>query len=209
MPRESLLGSAYNYQFNQCQIGKKNWASKVKNTLQRYGFGWLWENQSVYDNNSFIKLFKERVQDCETQLWHDEIHSLPKLRTYCRFKESRVEEPYLSLSIPRRLKVALARFRTSNHNLEIETGRRGNIPPENRLCKYCAMNDIAIIEDEYHVIFHCEKYKYLRDMYLDKTVVENPNLYNFICLLKSNQYHVLLGLANFVHSVFKLRKVMP
>ena len=137
VPRDSLLGSSYVFLYNLCLLGKTNWASKVRDILQRYGFGWIWENQNVLDIGAFIKIFTERVKDCELQLWSRNIHSLPKLRTYCLFKEARNEELYLSLPIPRRLRVALARFRTDSHSFETETGRHYNIAPEDRLCKLC------------------------------------------------------------------------
>jgi hypothetical protein len=59
------------------------------------------------------------------------------------------------LSIPKRLRFALARFRTSSHSLEIEVGRHKNINKEDRLCKYRGLYNNDIIEDENHGLFHC------------------------------------------------------
>ena len=148
VPRDSLLGSSYAFLYNQCLLGKTNWASKIRDILQRYGFGWIWENQNVLDSGVFIKLFTARVKDCELQLWSRDIHTLPKLRTYCLFKESRNEALYLSLPIPRGLRVAFERFRTGSHCLEIEKGRHHNIAPEDRLCKLCGQNsNVIAVED--------------------------------------------------------------
>ena len=47
---ESLLVSCYALNYRQCQLGKKNWASKIRDILNGYGFGWIWENQSVPDS---------------------------------------------------------------------------------------------------------------------------------------------------------------
>ena len=47
---------------------------------------------------------------------------MPKLKLYCKYKECRKEEFYLSLPTPRRLRVDLVRYRTS-HSLKIELGR--------------------------------------------------------------------------------------
>ena len=60
-----------------------------------------------------------------------------KLKLYSRYKESRSEELYLSLPIPRRLRVDLARYRTTSHSLEIQLGRHYNIARSDRLCKLC------------------------------------------------------------------------
>ena len=66
------------------------------------------------------ELFSERVRDCELQLWSSDLYAMPKLKLYSRYKESRREELYLSLPIPRRLRADLARYRTTSHSLEIE-----------------------------------------------------------------------------------------
>jgi hypothetical protein len=109
--------------------------------LFRYGFGWAWENQGVPDEHVFLKMFSKTVKDCELQLWVSEIQNMPKLRTYSLFKETKDQELYLSLCIPRRLRIVLARFRTGCHSLEIEVGRHNNLNTEDRLCKYCGSNN--------------------------------------------------------------------
>jgi hypothetical protein len=43
----------------------------------------------------------------------------------------------------------IAKFRTSDHCLQIETGRYINIPHQQRLCTTC-----NILEDEYHFLVH-------------------------------------------------------
>ncbi len=47
--------------------------------------------------------------------------------------------------------------------LSIETGRWGNIPLEDRICKMC---DSLVVEDEYHFIFHCSLYNNISDPFL-------------------------------------------
>jgi hypothetical protein len=58
---------------------------------------------------------------------------MSKLRMYCLFKEDRSSELYLTLPIPRKLKIALARIRTGNHGLEIEIARHHDVEPKVRL----------------------------------------------------------------------------
>ena len=65
---------------------------------------------------------------------------MSKLKSYCLYKEIRTEEMYLTLNIPRRLKICLARFRTGSHNFQIEVGRHNNVAPEDRLCEFCKNN---------------------------------------------------------------------
>ena len=183
LPIDSLLGSCYALQYNECLQGKENWASKIRDILFRYGFGYAWENQSVQDLYNFITLFSNRVKDCELQQWSTDSSEMSKLRTYRLIKDCRNEELYLSLPLPRRLRVALARFRTGSHNLEIETGRHHKMRPEDRLCKLCGLvNNIIAIEDEFHVLLHCSVYNDLRAMYFGTDV---SNLYDFVSIMKS------------------------
>jgi hypothetical protein len=59
----------------------------------------------------------------------------------------------MNTNIPYQHMVALTRFRTSNHNLSIESKRhcKGRVPRSHRLCAYCH----AGVQDEHHVVFEC------------------------------------------------------
>ena len=78
---------------------------------------------------------------------------MPKLQTYKLFKTNLNPEPCLTLSIPYKIRKAIAKFRISNSKLEIEIGRHTNVELENRLCKLCFSVNSYHIEDEYHVIY--------------------------------------------------------
>jgi hypothetical protein len=205
LPADSLLGSCYAILYRQSLSGKTNWASKIRDILFRYGFGWIWENQNVIDVYSFLKIFTERVKDCELQSWSSEINEVSKLRTYCLFKDVRSCEMYLSMSIPRKLRVSLARFRTGSHRLEMEIGRHHNIRPEGRLCKLCLLENVTAIEDEIHVLFHCSAYKEIRESYNFSTY---STLFDFVTLMKNNDQNVIVNLANFIYSMFKIRNCL-
>ena len=51
---------------------------------------------------------------------------------------------------------ANAKFRCSDHDLEIEKGRHKKIPREARLCKLCESDEI---ESEDHFLFTCNFYE--------------------------------------------------
>ena len=50
---------------------------------------------------------------------------------------------------------SLVFIRVSNHNLEIDLGRYKNIPPEERYCCLCNLNQV---EDDFHFIMSCSVY---------------------------------------------------
>ena len=145
-----------------------NWASKIRDILYRYGFGWIWENQHVPDSAAFMRLFSERVRDCELQLWSSDLYAMSKLQLYSKYKESGREELYLSLPIPRRLRADLACYRTMSHSLEIELGRHHSITRADRLCKLCRKHNVAAVEDEIHVMFNCEACNDIRNLYIER-----------------------------------------
>ena len=200
----SLLRPCYRRLCRQTEPGKINWASKVKHILYSYGFGEHWESQEVIHHVAFIQAFTQRVQDCELQLWSTDIQDMQKLRLYSKFKITREEELYLSLSIPRRLRSNLARYRTSSNCLETEVGRHHNVAPEDRLCQLCGEDNIVPVEDEYHVLLHCPTYEFLRTVYISNNDIGLPNEYNFIKYLQTQDPEklIIIDLANFISSMF-------
>ena len=66
-----------------------------------------------------------RVCDCDKQVWSASMSTMPKPRTLELFKTNLSTENYL-LHIPQRWRVALAKFRVGNHDLEIERGMQGS-----------------------------------------------------------------------------------
>ena len=121
-------------------------------------------------------------------------------------KESRREELYLSLPIPRRLRADLARYRTTSHSLEIEIGRHYNIARADRLCKSCRRHNVVAVENEIHVMFNCEAYNDIRNLYIDRDALTCANEYNFIKLMNADNTDCIVKLANFVSYMFKIRQ---
>ena len=77
------------------------------------------------------------------------------LRTYRTFKTVFAWEHYLSAVTNRSHLIALARFQTSCHGLQIEVGRyhKPPIPPELHYCTVCKSGEV---ENECHFIHDCK-----------------------------------------------------
>ena len=85
---------------------------------------------------------KQRLSDCFAQDWnHDRTAS---------------HKHYLHVSQVWKHIIAFAKLRCASHNLAIKKGRHDNIPKEERLCTFC---DDNVLEDEFHAVMICEKYK--------------------------------------------------
>ncbi|XP_052260175.1 uncharacterized protein LOC127864540 [Dreissena polymorpha] len=124
-----IMQIVYKQALNDCNKGFTNWVSHVKNMLNNYGFGYVFENPNVVQINSFIREFKCRLVDNFRQEWYGKLNSSPVLDMYKVFKTSFEYEEYLDL-LPRRLRLFFVRIRVSAHPLRIQTGRyaQHNIP---------------------------------------------------------------------------------
>lgn len=185
--------------YNDCLKGKFNWVSNIKMTLCNLGFGAVWEYQGgIINQHLFVTEFRQRVRDCSTQCWNESRSQVSKLRYYNMFKTNFNCELYIQMNIPRKFKVAIAKFRMSSHVLEIEVGRHKNIPIEERICKLCNYD----VECEFHVLLECKAFSNLRSQFknIDKT------LYNFVSIMKMEKENDVIPLASFIIDMFKLRR---
>ena len=80
---------------------------------------------------------------------------------YNTFKKEFEPEGYLDQIKHISARKQFAKFRISNHQLQIETGRyrTDKIFNANRICKLCNLNET---EDETHLLFHCHCYNSIR-----------------------------------------------
>ena len=99
------------------------------------------------------------------------------------------------------LRKIVTKFRCSDHRLEIETGRHGNveIAPEERMCQMCRYD----AETETHFLSECPLYVTLRLKYLGVNASTDWN--NIVqCVDKEVAYN----LANFLTKAFEVRTQM-
>lgn len=179
---------------------EKNWAFQIKSILQQHGFEFVWNNQSNMEIP--FKAIRQRIFDMYFQKWYSEINNSNRLQSYCIFKHDFKLENYLSCVTENKYNIALARFRTSSHNLFIETGRYDNTPRHERLCKSCNMNQI---EDEYHFLLFCPNYRALRIKYFKPYFCHWPTINKFDTLLSTKSTKLIKNLSKFIYFATKLR----
>ena len=117
------------------------------------------------EQNVSIDLAKNIFESNACEIWKNDIEHVPKLRTYCIFKNEYTTEPYVRCILNRSYRSLLAQFRSGILPLRVETGRYQNIPPEFRLCLMCNEN---VCEDETHFMFDCALYDNFRCNYFSK-----------------------------------------
>ena len=137
----------------------------------------------------------------------------PKLRTYSLIKTELCFEKYLNYNLPKCVYQSIARFRLSSHNLYIELGRhkRPYIPAELRICKRC---DLNVIEDEYHCIISCSKWKDPRDKllqvvlrFIDNFCVLAPHT-QFIEIMTNKNRTIIYELGKFLDTILKVDNIV-
>ena len=104
--------------------GNITWVSQVKKLLESSGFGYIWRNQFVHNENQFLNEFKERIKDMYLQDWSSQVQLTSENRLYKNIKTNFKLEPYLNLN-NRALRVSLSKIRLSSHIFNIERGRWG------------------------------------------------------------------------------------
>ena len=136
-----------------------------------------------------------------------------KLKTYKLIKDSYKQEVYLNLPLPKEDLKMFTKFRISNHNLAIETGRHANknkskVDMNNRICDLCNSRDI---EDERHFLLHCLKYNNIRKSFMQDIKPINPTINRkspdelFMYLLTNKDPDILIPLIKFVKKCFIIR----
>ena len=71
-----------------------------------------------------------------------------------------------------------------------------------RLCEMCSNGDI---EDEYHFVLICAKYKVLRRRYISNYYVDRPSMMKFLQLLSSKDETLQINLINYLIGAYKIR----
>ena len=139
LDNNSILSKTYRMLKSDLENGlnynKTNWAFHIKNILEECGLTYLWQNQPYI----FIHFhtIKQRILDIYFQTWYASINNSTRLQTYNLFKHIFKQEEYLDFIKEKKFRVALTKFRTSAHELEIESGLYTNITRERRLCNHC------------------------------------------------------------------------
>ena len=133
------------------------------------------------NKSACLKVAREKLLQIDKQKWENALVSNGrdenkgnKLRTYSTYKNASCTEFYAKLNTRRDHRRILARFRSCNLPLAIETGRFTNpkTPLNQRLCRFCKT---SAIEDETHFLIACDLYSDIRYGLFKNAVDMNTN----------------------------------
>jgi len=230
----SIVKNAYNELYNMNREGYRNWVTVVQDILTNNNDILL---QNVWDNQGIRNVTKSKIMKIGNEIekiyklkhekkWVELVNSEEpinnnttddswvrknKLRTYKIFKTEYKLEGYLETNMNIKHRKALTQIRTSSHELNIEIGRRFNIPPNKRICKLCKTG----VEDEYHFLCACPSLRELRLKYFNLLVIipeldgrydKAKTLKTLFDNTKNFAFHRIVG--DFCFEMFELRKEM-
>ena len=97
----------------------------------------------------------------------------------------------------------MTKFRGSNHDLLIETGRWINQPREERKCRFCTK---GVVEDEAHALLECEAYVHERRAMFDHIREFTTEKLNVEIMAHDKEWlmMVLIGPGIFNHAARKI-----
>ena len=156
MPTNRLCRKIHEWSLTVTNSWEKNMIKFIKE-LDLSGI-MLCENPS---KNKCIDKVKEKMIAKEHSEWKLKLNKNGndingnKLRTYRLYKDTLQTEYYVKSNLRKDQRIILAKFRSCNLPLAIETGRytRPKNPVNERTCKYCTSGEV---DDETHFLINCE-----------------------------------------------------
>ena len=183
------------YRLHNYEIYTSSWIMYLKNIFDKCGMSNIWMTQSLpaFSGEWLKQTIRQRLRDQFQQKWSAETFENGKCLMYRVIKDTFKMEKYL-INIPKKYCIILCKFRTSNHNLPIETGRHTGITRNNRFCKLCHRNEVG---DEFNYLFKCIFFKKERTQLLGYQYTTNINVLKLHSLFNSDVKQ-LIKLSKFV-----------
>ena len=146
---------------------KNSWSSEVKSILTKCDqIDCFRENTTNGMNaNEFVDSIKQKLLEYCATKWKTDVEGMPKLRTYVEIKDCYRQEPIVCKYMSSKQRGVISKLRNGTLPIAIETGRFRKTPLQERLCGQCNNQSI---EDEKHVLLHCNAYLLERQRMLAK-----------------------------------------
>jgi len=196
LPKQAYVMDKNNNVGNLTVAHTHSWSVSVKRCFDLFGFSNVWLNGGVGNEKAFLKLLKQRMIDCYRQDWSNKLNDSDRFCTYRSFKCLFEPERYLTDITIVKFRNVLVRFRMGVNELNVNN-RYTN---KSHLCPFC-----EAIENEMHFLFHCSKYKEIREKYIMK-YIKNAYDASLVFLLQNENVFVTRSVAMYLFYALKLRE---
>ena len=147
MPDERVTKQVFKW--NKILLNLNSWSHNMEQLSDCLGVTDRW-NQNL---SIGIKCSTKKLIDYYELAWMDKVQSKHKLELFSKVKNSYVPEAYLTCNLPKSKRSLLCQLRCRVLGLQLELGRYGNVPVEDRICKLCNLS----VETELHFLFQCRE----------------------------------------------------
>ena len=156
-----------------CENVLVSWYSEVSAVFSDNGLYDVFESGNIFNLNFVIKKLSDSMLASQQVKLSMECSALPKLRTFMKFKDFENTAAYLKKPLSFIQRKTIAKTRLGCLAIRVETGcyARPPLPAALRICQICE-NPNDEIEDEFHFLFRCEKFKSERESWIDKLNLE-------------------------------------
>ena len=200
MKENRLPKQAYHMQINMETNGKCCWASRLRDLLCKFGFGFVWLQKSVGNERAFLALLKERLCDDFKREWTTALNSSERFSLYASFKSNLLTENYFDFVKIKCFRDALIKLRMGVLPLNANRFRYAHENALKILCNFCKNE----IEDEIHFICFCPLYKEFRLKYIQSYL---QNDHSFTLLMQCQEEIPCQNLAAFAFHACKKRDI--
>ena len=176
---------------------KSKWLDSIRHYLCTSGYSGIWYCQSFNNPKWLIKSSFQKLKDMFIQSWQADINQTSSTNLY-KYTKNHFTRAYYLDKLPGNLCKNLIRFFTRNHRLPIEIGRWQNTPIHERKCTHC--NDLG---DEFHYLFVCPIFDYVREQYIDSYTRIRPNMQKFVDLINTDNVIKLKKLSIFCGKIMQ------
>ena len=178
------------------------WACNVRNVLYMYGYGIVWEAQSVGNSKAFISQFRQRLIDCYAQEWDAKLDTHSFYQVYSSYGRSLALRHYFCVIKNINVRKIFTRFRLGMLPLRNRFLKYNNMRKEqNIFCPFCD----GFPETEVHFILVCPKYADLREQFLPRKFFNRPSVFKMALLLSNPSDNLIMQSAMYVFKAYKRR----
>jgi hypothetical protein len=203
MTDSRLPKKAYNMLLSLQKQNYSTWACDIRNVLYMYGYGVVWETQSVGNVRAFIAQFKRRLIDCFIQDWHSGLESHSFYDVYSTYGHSLALRSHFRLIKCINVRKIYTRFRIGTLPLRSHFLNFVAIKArENNCCPFCPSSQ----ETELHFLLVCPKYSDLRVQFIPLKFYRHPSLFKLSLLLSCMSDNVIVRVCTFVYKAYIVRK---
>ena len=169
--------------YTEMQPGTDPWLKEIYSVFTSINASDIFHrNVPVCNFKQFCKYAEEQLMAHYSHTWSLTVESKSKLHFYAEIKSEISTEKYCSVNLKRSQRALVAKLRLGILPIEVELGRHRRVPREERLCSLCSA---GAVEDELHILLHCEAHREARyDLFTNANNFEPFNEMGDIARLK-------------------------